>query len=59
MGNTERGHLGDTGADERKILKWIFKNVDGAWTGLTWLRIVVRVAGICECCSKICEEFLG
>jgi len=36
----ERGHLEDPGVDERIILRWIFRNLDGrAWTGLSWLRI--------------------
>jgi hypothetical protein len=33
----ECDHLGHSGVDER-ILKWI-KTWDGAWTGLSWLRI--------------------
>ena len=29
----ERAHLDDPGLDGRIILKQIFKNLDGAWTG--------------------------
>jgi hypothetical protein len=35
----EGDHLGDPGVDGRIILKWIFKTWDGAWDGLSWLRI--------------------
>jgi hypothetical protein len=30
---------GDPRVDGRIILKWILKKWDGAWTGLSWLRI--------------------
>jgi len=36
----ERDHWGDPGADERIILRWIFKKWDvGVWIRLIWLRI--------------------
>jgi hypothetical protein len=35
----EGDHLGDPGVDGRIILKWIFMKWEGAWTGLSWLRI--------------------
>jgi hypothetical protein len=35
----EGDHLRHPGVDERIILKRIFKKWDGAWTGLSWLRI--------------------
>jgi hypothetical protein len=54
--------LGDPGVDGRIILKWIFKKWDGAWTGLSWLRIGMG-AGSCECGNEPpgsikCWEFL-
>jgi hypothetical protein len=38
-GLSEGDQLGDPGVDWRIILKWIFKDWNGAWTGLSWLRI--------------------
>jgi hypothetical protein len=35
----EGDYLEDTGVDGKIILKWIFKQWDGACTGLIWLRI--------------------
>ena len=35
----ERGHLEDTGVDDRIILRWIFRKWDvEAWTRSIWLR---------------------
>jgi hypothetical protein len=59
----EGAHLGDPGVDGRIILKWIFRKWgEGAWTGLSWLRIGT-VAGCCECGNEPpgsikCGEFL-
>lgn len=36
----ERDHLEDQGINEIIILIWIFRKIDGAWTGLIWLRIL-------------------
>jgi hypothetical protein len=39
----ERDRWGDTGADRRIILGWIFKKwVAGVRTGLVWVRIGIR-----------------
>jgi hypothetical protein len=38
VGRPEGRELGDPGVDGRIMLKWILK-WDGAWTGLSWLRI--------------------
>jgi hypothetical protein len=35
----EGDHLGDPVVDRRIILKWIFRKWDGAWIGLSWVRI--------------------
>jgi len=40
----QRGHWGDSGADGRIILRWIFRKWDvGVWTGSSWLRIETGV----------------
>ena len=37
----KRDHSKDPGIDRRIILRWIFRKWDvGAWTGLSWLRVV-------------------
>jgi hypothetical protein len=58
----EGDHLGHTDVDGRIILKWICKKWDGAWTGLSWLRIG-HMASSCECGNEPpgsikCGEFL-
>jgi hypothetical protein len=35
----ESKHLEDPGVDETIILNWVFNKFDGAWTGLSSLRI--------------------
>jgi hypothetical protein len=35
----EKEHLEDRGVSGRTISKWIFKDLDGAWTGFLWFRI--------------------
>ena len=36
----KRDHMGDSGVDERVLLRWIFRKWDvRVWTGSSWLRI--------------------
>ena len=35
----ERDHFEDLNVYGRILLKWIFKNRDGAWAGLIWFRL--------------------
>jgi len=35
----EGDNLENQGVDGRIILRWIFRKLDGAWTGLIWLTI--------------------
>jgi hypothetical protein len=55
-------YCGFINLDGRKIIKWIFKKWDGAWTGLSWLRIGTGSVS-CECGNEPqgsikCGEFL-
>jgi hypothetical protein len=34
-----KNHFEDLGVDGRIILRWILRKFEGAWTGLSWLRI--------------------
>ena len=57
-----KGHLEDPNADGRKILKWIFKKLDGGVDSVDVLRIK-QVADSCERGNKHsgstkCGEFL-
>jgi hypothetical protein len=48
VGKPERGRtLGRPSVDGRIILKWIFENLDGAWTELVWPRIGTCVGLLC------------
>ena len=52
----------ETGVDGRIILKRIYEKLDGAWTGLIWLRIKT-LGGSCECGNEPsgsvkCRKFL-
>jgi hypothetical protein len=35
----ERGHSEDRGVNGRMESEWILGNVDGGWSGFSWLRI--------------------
>jgi hypothetical protein len=50
---SERVHLEDLGVDGIRILKWIFKKWNRAWTGLIWLKRG-KVAS-CLKCGKLLE----
>jgi len=58
----EKDHLKDPSLDGRIILKFIFKEWAGLWTGLIWLRTGTGGC-FCECgnahpASIRCREFL-
>ena len=57
----ERGHWGDQDVDERIILRWVFRKLDGVvGTGWSWLRIGTGGCGYGEelSVSIKCGEFL-
>jgi hypothetical protein len=44
----DRDHLEDLSVNGSIILKWIFKNWEGAWTRLNWLRIGTDDGLLCK-----------
>ena len=48
-GVREGDHLGDPDVDGTIILRWIFRKLDGVWTGSSWLRIVTGRTHLCVC----------